>query len=145
MSLPLGKLEPFPSALLSVLLAFLDSGIAGDQTSVFERRPQVGIELEQRASDAMTNRAGLSRWTTAADVYYEVKLVRRFRQLQWLTDDHAERFVREIPVERFVINLDLAAAWSQIDPRGCRLPPSRSVILNFSHSNSSSYLRVCLF
>ena len=137
LSLPLGKLEAFPCALLSVLLAFLDSGIASDQASVFERRPQVGIEFEQGSSYAVTNGSGLSRWTTAAHVDYQIKLVRGFRQLQRLANDHAQRFVGKIPVERLVINLDFAAAGSQIDPRRCRLPPSRSVILNFSHSNLS--------
>src|SRR3954462_11578766 len=87
-SLPLRKLETFPSALLSVLLAFLDSGIAGDQTGVFERLSQVAIILEQRASDAVTNRSCLARRAAARDVDDEVELVRRFRQLQRLANDH---------------------------------------------------------
>jgi hypothetical protein len=36
--LSLGKLEAFPRALLSVLLAFLDPGIAGNETGVFQCR-----------------------------------------------------------------------------------------------------------
>src|SRR5688572_16786979 len=138
--LPLRELEAFSSALLSVLLAFLDSGIAGDQTGVFKRLPQVAIILEQRASDAVTNRSRLAGRAAARDVDDEVELVRRFRQLQRLANDHAQRFIWEIPVERLVIDLDLAAAWPQIDSRGCRLSPSRSVILNFSHSNLSSFI-----
>src|SRR5688572_1914584 len=136
--LPLRELEAFSSALLSVLLAFLDSGIAGDQTGVFERLPQVAIILEQRASDAVTNRSRLARRAAAGDVDDEVELVGRFRQLQRLANDHAQRFVGEIPVEGFVIDLDLTAARPQVDARRCRLSPSRSVILNFSHSNLSS-------
>ena len=103
---------------MSVLLAFLDSGIASDQTGMLKCWSQVNIILEQGARDAVTNSAGLTRWTTAGDVDEQIKLVRRLSQLQWLTNDHAERFVGEVPVESLVIDLDLAAAWSQIDPRG---------------------------
>src|SRR5688500_313474 len=102
------KLEPFPSTLLSVLLAFLDARIARHQAGVFKGRTQVSIELKQRARDAVPDRSCLTRRSTAGDVDYEVKLAGRFSQLQRLTNDHSQRFVREITFERFSVYLDFA-------------------------------------
>jgi hypothetical protein len=129
------KLESFPSTLLSVLFAFLDSRIARHKTGVFESRTKVGIEFEQRSRDAVSDRSGLARRTTAGDVDNQIKLVRGFSQLQGLTDDHSQRFVGKVSIERFVINLDFARAGSQINSGRCRFAPPCSVILNISHSN----------
>lgn len=111
-SLPLGKLETFPSTLLSVLFAFLDSRIASYKTGVFESGTKVGIVFEQCSSDAVSDRSGLARWTTASDVDNQIKLVRRFSQLQGLTDDHSQRFVGKVSIERFVVNLNFAGTGS---------------------------------
>jgi hypothetical protein len=70
MALSLRKLEAFPSALLSVLLTLFNSWISRHQPGVFEGRTQVAIELNQGSRDAVTDRAGLARWTTASDVDY---------------------------------------------------------------------------
>src|SRR4030095_5425668 len=94
-SLSLRKLESFPSTLLSVLFAFLDSRIAGYKSRVFESRTKVGIVFEQCSRDAVSDRSGLARRTTASDVDNQIKLVRGFSQLQGLTNDHSQRFVGE--------------------------------------------------
>src|ERR1041384_6887040 len=135
MCLSLRKLEPLPSTLLSVLLAFLDSRITGYKTGEFESRTKVGVEFEQRSSDAVSNRSSLARRTTASHIDNQIKLVRGFSQLQGLTDDHPQRFVGEVSIERFVINLNFAGAGSQINSGRCRFAPPCSVILNISHSN----------
>ena len=144
MLLPLRKLEPFPSALLSVLFAFLDTRIARHQTCMLERGAKVGIELEQRSRDAVSDRSCLARRTTASDIDDEVKLVRGFSQLQGLTNDHSQSLVGEVAVKRFMVDLNFARAGPQINSGCCRFAPPRSVILNFSHSNLSSYLPLSL-
>src|SRR5215213_5215196 len=144
-SLSLGKLESFPSTLLSVLFAFLDTRIAGHQTCVLERWTKIGIEFEQRSRDAVSDRSRLASRTTAGDVDDEVKLVRGFSQLQGLTNDHSQSFIREVPVKRFVVDLNFARAGPQINSGSCRFATPRSVILNFSHSNLSSYLPLIYF
>ena len=108
--LSLRKLETFPRALLPVLLALFDPRIASHQTRMFESWTKVGIELEQRSRDAVPDRARLSRRATAGHVDNEIKLACRFRQLQRLTNDHAQGFVREISVKRFAIDKEFAAA-----------------------------------
>src|SRR5215208_3541294 len=140
--LSLRKLESFPSTLLSVLLAFLDTGIAGHQACMLESRTKVGIKFEQCSGDAVSDRSRLASRTTAGDVDDEVKLVRGFSQLQGLTNNHSQSFVREVTVKWFVVDLNFARAGSQINSGSCRLAPPCSVILNFSHSNLSFYLRL---
>jgi len=67
MYLSFRKLEAFARALLPVFLSFLDSRIARNQAGVFESRAQVGIKLEQRACNAVTNGACLSGRAAAGD------------------------------------------------------------------------------
>src|SRR6185295_9258294 len=77
----------------------------------------------------------LARRTTTFNVDDEVKFVRGFSQLQRLTNDHPQRFVGEVAIERFVVDLNFAGSGSQVNSGRCRFAPPRSVILNFSHSN----------
>ena len=58
--LALAKLEPLAGALLPVLLALLDAGIAGEQALAFERLAEIGVEFEQGAGDAHLDRISLS-------------------------------------------------------------------------------------
>src|SRR6185503_121565 len=134
MDLSFRELEPLPSSLLFVLLAFLDSRIARHESSVFERRTKVGIVFEQCSRDAVPDRARLSCWTTTGNVDDEIELVRGLSQLQRLTNDHSQCFVWKIPIERFVVNLDFARTGSQVNSGRCRFASPSSVILNFSHS-----------
>jgi hypothetical protein len=57
--LSLRKLEAFPSTLLSVLLPFLDTRVAGHKTCLFQRRTKVRIVFKQSASYPMPDRTGL--------------------------------------------------------------------------------------
>ena len=76
------ELEALARALLSILLAFFDAGIARDQARLLQRRTKVSIEFHQRAGDAMANRACLARRATAANINQDVKLGGRLSQLQ---------------------------------------------------------------
>src|ERR1700749_2324001 len=67
------ELEALARALLSVLLALL---FARDESGVLERGAEVGVELHQRARDAVGHRAGLARGASARDVYDDVELAR---------------------------------------------------------------------
>ena len=110
--LPFRELEPFPRALLTVFLSFLDARVARDQPCMLEGWAQISIVLEKRASDAVTNRASLSSRTTARHINKQIELVRCLRQLQWLTNDHAQCFVWKIAVKRFPVNLNFAGTRS---------------------------------
>src|SRR5215470_7561312 len=106
MPLSLRKLEAFPSALLSVLLALLDTRISRYQTGVFEGRTQVSIVLEQSSGDAVPDRASLSCRAASGHVDNQIKLACRFGQLQRLPNDHAQGFVGEIALKRLTVHLN---------------------------------------
>ena len=57
--LALGELESLARALLSVFLAFLHARVARQKTVGAQRRPQLRIELRNRARQAHAHRAGL--------------------------------------------------------------------------------------
>src|SRR6476619_6683140 len=109
MILSLRELEALARALLSVLLALFDARVARHQTGLFQCGPQFVVVLNQRARDPMTNRPCLTRRTTAGDIDDDVKLGRGFSQIQRLPNNHAERLVREIGLEGFSVDLNLAA------------------------------------
>src|SRR5918912_3769156 len=134
--LPFRELEALARALLSVLLAFFDARVARDEPRMLQGRAQVGVEFDERARDAVADRAGLACWPASIHVDENVKLVRRLGQLQRLADNHAQRLVRKILLEGFAIDLDFARARPQIDARRRSLAPTCSVILNLSHSFS---------
>ena len=60
MTLPLGELEPLTCALLTVLLALVLAGIAGQETELLELAAQFGVELHQGPCDTETGCAGLA-------------------------------------------------------------------------------------
>src|SRR5262245_24569772 len=78
------ELEAFTRALLTVLLTLFGAGIAREQSGLFELLTQLGVELEQRARDAVTHRAGLASNAAAVDVDHHVEFVDRVGQLQRL-------------------------------------------------------------
>src|SRR5215213_3982622 len=131
------ELEALARALLAVLLAFLGAGVAGDEAGVLERGAEVGVELHQRARDAVAHGAGLAGRAAARDVDDDVELAGGVGERQRLADDHAERLVGEVLVEGLAVDLDLARARPKVDARGRSLAPPRSVILDVCHSSSS--------
>src|SRR5262249_11463470 len=127
------ELEAFTRALLTVLLTLFGAGIAREQSGLFELLTQLGVELEQRARDAVTHCAGLTSNAAAVDVDHHVEFVDRVGQLQRLADDHAKGFVLEVQIDGGAVDFEIAAAGTQINSRCSALPPSGSVILHFSH------------
>src|SRR5229473_649917 len=131
--LPFRKLEALARALLSVLLAFLNPGIARDQSRVFQCRSQVAVVFNQGARDSMANRTGLACGTAAGDVGEHIELADCLSQLHRLSNNHAQRLVRKIHLKRPAIDLKVARAGSQIYSRRRALASSSSVVFNLCH------------
>src|SRR5918911_1676275 len=136
--LSLRELEALARALLSVLLALLDAGVARHEARLLERAPEVAVELHQRARDAVADGSGLTRGAAARDVDDDVELVRRVGHLEGLADDYAQGLVGEVLLEGLAVDADFAGARTEVDARGRRLAPPRPVILDVCHSYSSS-------
>src|SRR5262245_27472796 len=118
------ELESLTRALLTVLFTLFGAGISREQAGLLELLPQLGVELEQRARDAVTHRAGLTGHPAAVDIDQHVEFVDRVGQLQRLADDHAKSFILEIRIESGAIDFEIAAAGTQVDARRSALPPS---------------------
>jgi hypothetical protein len=108
MSLSLRELEALAGALLAILLAFLDARVARDQARLLQRRSQISVVFEQRARNTMTDGACLARRASASHIDQDVKLCNGLRQLQWLSNNHAQSFIGKICIECFAIDFELA-------------------------------------
>src|SRR5207245_2337115 len=131
--LSLRELEALARALLSVLLTFFDARIARHQSGPLQRGPQLVVVFNQRARNAVTNRACLSRGSAAGNIHYYVELARRLSQVQRLANDHSQRLVRKIRFERLPVDLNAAATRPQINSSGRCFSTARSVVLNLCH------------
>src|ERR1043166_34498 len=72
--LSLRELEALAGALLPILLAFLDARVAGYESGLFQCRSQVCVVFKQRARNTVTNGAGLTGRSAAANINQNVKL-----------------------------------------------------------------------
>src|SRR2546429_376548 len=85
----LGVLRPLARLVAPVLLALHLAGVAGDETGLLECAAQLGVRLEERPRDAVSDGDGLRRHATTADVHVRAVAPDRRRDLEWLLDDHA--------------------------------------------------------
>src|SRR5256885_7342760 len=111
----LAVLKPFPSARLAVLLALAHARIAGEQAVGLERRTQVGVGLQQGASNAMPHGASLAGRTAPRDVYPHVKFPGRLGDRQRLRGEHPQRLDRKIVVKGTIVDRDLTGAGGEAD------------------------------
>src|SRR3954453_5790135 len=129
-ALPFAELEALARALLSVLLAFLDPRVAGQEAFLFELRPQFEVVLDQRAGDAEAQRAGLAGDAAAGDRREHVELVGRFGQRERTPDLRAQRLGGEGLLERLVVDGQDPGAGSQENAGRRCLAPAGAVVLD---------------
>src|SRR4030095_11380076 len=133
--LSLRELEPLSRSLLSVLLTFLLSRIACNQSSLLQSRAKVRVEFHQRTRDPVTNRTGLSCRSAAVDIHKDVELAGCIGQAKRLTDDHPQGFVRKVRIESAAIDRDLARTGTQVNACCRGFSAAGAVILNICHIN----------
>jgi len=103
-------LEAFARAGLAVLLALAHARIAGQQALGPQNRPEIGIQGEQSARDAVADSAGLTVESAAVDRDLRVIFVRHTGRCQRLSGCGAHGFYREIVFEGPAVDNDLAGA-----------------------------------
>src|SRR4051812_3899349 len=120
--LTLRVLRSLPSSLEPVLLAFLHSGIASQQTRLTQRKPvRLGIQLQQSPRNAVTDGTGLSGDASPFDLDHDVEAA--------LGPGHPERHphlrlvdrVAEVLLERSAVDHDLTLTRQQPDAGDGRL------------------------
>ena len=107
-------------------------GSRREETGLLETLAQVGVSLDQRAADTMTDRAGLAAQTTAADVHQNVHVAAGLGQFQGLANRHFEGFQTEILVQITLVDHDLTVAGDQTDTGDGRLTTSYGIVLKLS-------------
>src|SRR4051794_36805153 len=103
-ALTLAELRALARLLQAGLLAFLGPGVAREEASALELATQVGVGLEQRARDAVTQRAGLRGDAAAVHAGDDVHAVLVADGLQRLADRALQGGAREVGVERLAVD-----------------------------------------
>src|SRR5215216_2261637 len=119
--LALGELRPLAGLLQPGLLALLHARVAREEAAALELGPQVRVGLDQRAGDAVAQRARLSGHAAAVHRGHDVHAVVVADGLERLADRALERRAREEDVERAAVDLVGAAAGLEDHARHGRL------------------------
>src|SRR5690606_21105874 len=115
------------------LLALDLARIPRDQPCLRQHRLESVVEIDQRAGDAVANRACLARLPATVHVDLDVEGRAVVGQRQRLANDHATGFAREVLVDRLAVDDDTAVAALQEDSRHRRLAPAGAVVVLTNH------------
>src|SRR5690349_12480292 len=110
MRLALGELEPTARTRLAVLLALDGAAVAGEEAGLLQRRAELGVQVAERAGDAVADRAGLAGEATADHVHGDVDLAELLHDLERLPNDHLRGLAPEVLVVLAAVDDDLAVA-----------------------------------
>ena len=116
----------------TVLLTFLHTRIAGEEASLLQGSTQFRISLAQGTRDAVTNCAGLTGHTTAADIHQHVERGRA-GQRQGLTNGHLEGLQTEVVINITLVDGHFAITGDQADAGNSLLAAANSAVINLSH------------
>src|SRR3954470_11220833 len=112
-ALALGELRPLAGLLEAGLLALLDARVARQEAAALELAAQVRIGLEQRAADAVAQRARLGGDAAALHAGHDVHAVLVADRLERLADVALEGRAREEDIERAAVDRVRAGAGQQ--------------------------------
>src|SRR5262249_36158506 len=116
--LALAELETTTGALLPILLALLDPGVPGEEPRLLALPPQLEVERAEGGRDAVAEGPRLGGDSAPVKGRVDVELLYRLRHRERLAHQHLERLVAaEILVQRPLVELHLAVARAQVDPR----------------------------
>src|SRR5688500_15523063 len=115
--LPLGELRPLAGLLEAGLLALLLARVAREEAAALELAAQVGVGLDERAGDAVAQRAGLGGRAAAVQRGHDVHARLVAHGLQRLADVALQGGTREVGVQLAAVDRVRAAAGSQDDAR----------------------------
>ena len=125
--LSLRELRSATCLLETVLLSFLDSGVAGQEAFLLEGGTAIGFCLKQSACDAETDCAGLTGIAAAVDVNHNVILALCAEKHEGLLYLILHESLREVIFESSVIYYDSAASCGNEAYSGnCLLSSARS-------------------
>src|SRR3984885_9605877 len=115
--LSLAELEPATRALLSVLLAFLHTRVAGQESVLAQRRTQLRVQLGEGARNAHAHRSGLAADAATLDLCAHLDLIEHLRKFQRLDRGGVPRDVAKIIVNRAIVPGELRRSGFDVDAR----------------------------
>ena len=128
--LSLRELRRAASCLQAVLLSFLHSRVAGQETCSLERGAKLGVDAQQCACNAVTDGACLTGDAAAFDGADQVDLAQKVSGSQRLTDDHLQGIETEIIVDIATVDGNGAgAALIQANAGDGRLATAGAVLI----------------
>src|SRR5262245_31919172 len=139
-TLALAELRSLARLVQAGLLALDDAGVARQEALTLQRDAHLGIGLDERACDAVPDRAGLAR--LAAAVHADAQVVRRrgLGHLERCENHLLVHGAREVVRERATVDPRLPVARPQDHPRDGRLPlPGAEVLRDLAHGSSSGF------
>ena len=141
-NLALGELGSAAGCFESVFLAFLHSGVAGQESGLLQCGAQIlAIVLQQRAGHSMADGSGLSGNTAAGYTADDVKLLVVIGQGQGLAYNVLQFIKAELIVYIPIVDSDLAGALVKAHASHGALSPACSVEIRCGliHSSTSSF------
>src|SRR5947209_13261015 len=113
----LGELRPLAGLLQAGLLALLGARVAREEAAALELAAQIGVGLQQRARDAVTQRPGLGGDAASVHARDDVHALLVAHRLQRLADSALQRRPREVHVQRLAVDRVGAVARLERDTR----------------------------
>lgn len=127
-ALPLNELEAASRFLAAVLLRFLHARIACEEPAGSQLFAQAIVILEQRASDAELDRAGLASDAAAVGAGTNIEPAIHREMDEWAADEDLQHRSTKILLEVSIVDADVALAGRQPDAGDRALAAARSVI-----------------
>ena len=131
------ELEAFTGPGLSVLLTFLHTRIARQETVLLQDGAQRRVRDDQSSSNAVPHGARLAERSAPGERGDDIEPLERIGDLERLFDEDSNRVRREIILELPIIDDDFADAMRQTNPGYGRFAPARCGI--FCHFLCHSY------
>src|ERR1700688_1063552 len=110
----LGELEATSRLGAAVFLALDDARVAREEAGLLQGRPQLGLEMDKGARDAVAHRTGLAGKAAADHGADHVELAEASGRDEGLVDQHAQDGTREIDLDLAPVHADLAGP--SLDP-----------------------------
>src|SRR3954452_20078427 len=111
----LAELRALTGLLQTGLAALLDPGVAGEEATALEVAAELGVDLGERAGDAVANRPGLAADAAAVDADEDVDVALVPGDHERLLDHRLVQRPREELLEVALVDRDLAVAGQQGD------------------------------
>jgi hypothetical protein len=128
--LALGELEALARALLAVLLAFLHTGIARQETVGAQRRAKLRVEAADGAGESHANCSGLTTNAAALGGANDIDLIGQAGELQRLDSVMLPSVIGEISIDGATVDGEFSRARAKKNARNrflaaaCAIKPS---------------------